>query len=198
MSEPGRAVPAQLSNHAKPRTDAHVESAVIQELLHNAALLHDDVLDGGCIRRGVPTINQRQGNRTTVLLGDLLDIAGDGEALRKTLGTDLCGAKLTLPLIHALQALPESRRASLLLKLRSRSATAGELLTVFRGTGSIEYVLRRPMDYADEALDALHHVPETPAKTALMDVPRWIVQEAEGGTTISDRGSSVPLFHSQS
>jgi len=71
------------------------------ELLHNATLLHDDVLDEGHVRRGVPTVNRRWGSRPAVLFGDLLDIAGDGQALHKTLGTDLRGAKPTLPLIHA-------------------------------------------------------------------------------------------------
>lgn len=50
----------------------HIRAAVILELVHSASLLHDDVLDHGCLRRGVPTVNRRRGNRVAVLLGDLV------------------------------------------------------------------------------------------------------------------------------
>ena len=53
-------------------TDEHVRVAAIIEMIHNATLLHDDVIDEGRIRRGVPTINSLWGNETAVLLGDLL------------------------------------------------------------------------------------------------------------------------------
>ena len=53
-------------------TDEHVRVAAIIEMIHNATLLHDDVIDEGRIRRGLPTINTLWGNETAVLLGDLL------------------------------------------------------------------------------------------------------------------------------
>ncbi|MBN2315892.1 MAG: polyprenyl synthetase family protein [Sedimentisphaerales bacterium] len=53
-------------------TDEHVRVAAIIEMMHNATLLHDDVIDEGRIRRGAPTINSLWGNETAVLLGDLL------------------------------------------------------------------------------------------------------------------------------
>lgn len=53
-------------------TDEHVRAAAIIEMMHNATLLHDDVIDEGQTRRGLPTINSLWGNETAVLLGDLL------------------------------------------------------------------------------------------------------------------------------
>ena len=53
-------------------TDRHIRVAAIIEMMHNATLLHDDVIDEGRIRRGAPTINSLWGNETAVLLGDLL------------------------------------------------------------------------------------------------------------------------------
>jgi len=53
-------------------TDEHVRVAAIIEMMHNATLLHDDVIDDGRIRRGAPTINSLWGNEKAVLLGDLL------------------------------------------------------------------------------------------------------------------------------
>lgn len=40
------------------------------EMLHNASLIHDDVVDETSLRRGVETINARMGNHIAVLVGD--------------------------------------------------------------------------------------------------------------------------------
>lgn len=40
------------------------------EMLHNASLIHDDVVDETALRRGVETINSRMGNHIAVLVGD--------------------------------------------------------------------------------------------------------------------------------
>jgi octaprenyl-diphosphate synthase len=53
-------------------TDRHIQVAAIIEMMHNATLLHDDVMDEGQKRRGLPTINSRCGNEIAVLLGDFL------------------------------------------------------------------------------------------------------------------------------
>ena len=53
-------------------TEKHILAAAIFEMIHNATLLHDDVVDEGESRRGVPTINSVHGNESAVLLGDFL------------------------------------------------------------------------------------------------------------------------------
>jgi len=53
-------------------TDRHILVAAIVEMIHNATLLHDDVIDEGQKRRGLPTINSLWGNESAVLLGDFL------------------------------------------------------------------------------------------------------------------------------
>lgn len=53
-------------------TDEHIQVAAMVEMLHDATLLHDDVLDDGQTRRGVPTINRVWGNESAVLLGDFV------------------------------------------------------------------------------------------------------------------------------
>lgn len=53
-------------------TDQHIQVAAIIEMIHNATLLHDDVMDEGQKRRGLPTINSLCGNEIAVLLGDFL------------------------------------------------------------------------------------------------------------------------------
>ncbi len=46
------------------------DGAVALELLHNASLMHDDVIDGSDRRRGAATINRIWDNKVAVLMGD--------------------------------------------------------------------------------------------------------------------------------
>ena len=55
-----------------PPITALTDVAVAAELIHSASLLHDDVVDHGSLRRGLPTANARWGNTVAVLAGDLL------------------------------------------------------------------------------------------------------------------------------
>lgn len=64
--------------------------AVCIEMLHNASLLHDDVIDRADTRRGQPSVNSHWSNAIAVLAGDyllaqvmhLLDEVGDDNATR--------------------------------------------------------------------------------------------------------------------
>lgn len=42
------------------------------ELLHTATLVHDDLIDGSLLRRGIPTINSQWSPAATVLTGDFI------------------------------------------------------------------------------------------------------------------------------
>jgi len=42
------------------------------ELLHTATLVHDDLIDGALLRRGVPTLNSKWTSAATVLTGDFI------------------------------------------------------------------------------------------------------------------------------
>lgn len=63
-----------------PVTDKVLRAAASVELLHNASLIHDDVVDGSTIRRGRPTVNAMWDNHIAVLVGDFfcfhIDAAG--------------------------------------------------------------------------------------------------------------------------
>ena len=50
----------------------HYRVGAILELIHNATLLHDDVIDCSDLRRGRPTANAHWGDLSAVLLGDVL------------------------------------------------------------------------------------------------------------------------------
>lgn len=53
-------------------TPKHRRLAEITEMIHTASLVHDDVVDESEVRRGVPTVHSRFGNRVAVLAGDFL------------------------------------------------------------------------------------------------------------------------------
>ncbi len=50
----------------------HRRLAEITEMIHTASLVHDDVVDESALRRNVPTVHSRFGNRVAVLAGDFL------------------------------------------------------------------------------------------------------------------------------
>jgi octaprenyl-diphosphate synthase len=58
------------ANGIRPSVRRAAAAAV--ELIHAASLLHDDVIDGGLLRRGVPTFWKAHGTSGAILLGDLL------------------------------------------------------------------------------------------------------------------------------
>lgn len=71
-----RPVMALLAARATGQTDQarnpHQLLAMAVEILHTATLIHDDIIDGAHLRRGLPTVNQKWGLRTSVLTGDFL------------------------------------------------------------------------------------------------------------------------------
>ncbi|MBQ8703055.1 MAG: polyprenyl synthetase family protein [Bacteroidales bacterium] len=93
--------PRMLLAAAATLGDDHLRSqrtlflAVAVEMLHNASLLHDDVIDHASSRRGQPSVNSRWGSAVAVLVGDylltqimeLLDQTGDSDATRKVNAT---------------------------------------------------------------------------------------------------------------
>jgi len=51
---------------------AVVKTAAIVEMIHAASLLHDDVIDDAYTRRAKPSLNALYGNKTAIMLGDIL------------------------------------------------------------------------------------------------------------------------------
>ena len=49
-----------------------VKTAAVVEMIHTASLLHDDVIDDAYVRRSKPSLNALYGNKTAIMLGDIL------------------------------------------------------------------------------------------------------------------------------
>ncbi len=92
--------------------------AVAVELVHAASLLHDDVVDEGKWRRGIPTANARWGNSTAVL-------AGDWVLTQAVLEIAPLGPSITIAAIETVAEMTEA--AILEVEARGDSALTPEL-----------------------------------------------------------------------
>jgi len=61
---------AQLCGYKDGNRDINLAACI--ELIHNATLLHDDVIDNSQLRRGIKTANSIWGNQSSILVGDYL------------------------------------------------------------------------------------------------------------------------------
>lgn len=64
-----------------PADDKVLASAAAVELLHNASLIHDDVVDNSMTRRSRPTVNAVWDNHIAVLVGDFFTSSAMQEAI---------------------------------------------------------------------------------------------------------------------
>ncbi len=64
-----------------PVTDKVLSAAAAVELLHNASLIHDDVVDNSPTRRGAPSINSVWDNHIAVLVGDFFTSSAMQQAI---------------------------------------------------------------------------------------------------------------------
>ena len=75
----GKRLRAKLILKIAGVSEASLKLAAIVELIHAASLLHDDVIDDAFTRRGESSINARFGNKTAIMLGDILYSKGFSE-----------------------------------------------------------------------------------------------------------------------
>jgi octaprenyl-diphosphate synthase len=53
-------------------TDLHIALGAAVEMIHNATLIHDDVVDGSDMRRGMPSLHSVWSDKASILMGDYL------------------------------------------------------------------------------------------------------------------------------
>jgi octaprenyl-diphosphate synthase len=102
---------------------------------------------------------------------DILDYEGTG-LTGKTVGNDIKEKKITLPLIHALEQSPASRKKQILGIVRIRKKTKAEISEVINFVmdyGGIEYAELKMNQYRDKALAILDSYPESDVKESLKD-----------------------------
>ncbi|WP_263832978.1 polyprenyl synthetase family protein [Sulfurospirillum oryzae] len=78
----GKRLRAKLILKIAGVSEDSLKLAAIVELIHAASLLHDDVIDDAYTRRGEDSINALFGNKTAIMLGDILYSKGFSELTR--------------------------------------------------------------------------------------------------------------------
>lgn len=68
----GVVAPMRSGNGSRALHAKAVQLAAAVEMIHTATLLHDDVIDGASLRRGLSTLNAKWGDTLSVLSGDYL------------------------------------------------------------------------------------------------------------------------------
>src|SRR5947207_2381151 len=113
------------------RARGRVSLALVTEMVHSATLLHDDVIDDGLTRRGLPAPRVAYGNGVSVIAGDWLLAASLDLALR----ADAPGA---LPaLVRTLRQLVEGESRQIALRGRTDFTADDALQIAHLKTGSL-------------------------------------------------------------
>ncbi len=111
------------------------------------------------------------------VVDDILDYTEDESVTGKPSGNDLREHKVTLPLIAALPSLSPAARQQveqLFAADAPTDAAIQDVVGIVADAGGIEYARRRGEQYAQEAEDALLGVPDSPARTALVEAIAYV------------------------
>jgi octaprenyl-diphosphate synthase len=102
---------------------------------------------------------------------DILDYEGTG-LTGKTVGNDIKEKKITLPLIHALEQSPNSKKRHILNIVRNKRKTRteiGEVITFVIDYGGLDYAELKMNQYRDKALAILDSYPDSEVKESLKE-----------------------------
>ena len=129
-------------------------------------------------RQAVTRFGERLGMAFQVA-DDLLDYTEHQEMTGKPSGLDLKEHKVTLPLIAALREMPASARArvdALFASVEPEDEAIAEVVGIVRDHGGLEYARRRADQFSHEAEEALAELPESAARSALLDSIAYVVE----------------------
>lgn len=112
------------------------------------------------------------------LIDDLLDYSADGETLGKNVGDDLNEGKPTLPLLHAMRNGTTEQSAMIRKAIEEGNGRhlLEPVLEAMATCGSLEWTRTRAEEEADKAIAALHSLPDTPWREALIALSHIAVQ----------------------
>lgn len=102
---------------------------------------------------------------------DILDYEGTG-LTGKTVGNDIKERKITLPLIHALEQVPSSKKKHILAIVKNKKKTKSDITEVINfvtDNGGLEYAEIKMNQYRDKALAVLDSYPDSDVKESLRE-----------------------------
>lgn len=103
------------------------------------------------------------------LVDDIMDYSSSADEMGKNLGDDLAEGKPTLPLLYAMWNGTESQSALIRNAIETGNGMSHleEILTAIKETRALEYAKEQALKAKQQALDALHLIPESEYKEAL-------------------------------
>ncbi len=111
------------------------------------------------------------------LADDVLDYVSVEEEFGKEKGVDLKEGKITLPLLYALErCTPAERNIIYDGTISARRDIFLKVLEVLKKYGAIDYALGLAAERSKAARDSLGVLPESPAKTALLQLSDYVIQ----------------------
>ena len=113
------------------------------------------------------------------LMDDTLDYVSEEATLGKAIGKDLNEGKITLPLIHTLQACSKAERdhlTQIILDPDRRQADLGYLLKMVQDCGGIAYTNQRAEEFVAKAHASLSLFPSSKEKEALLAVSDYTIR----------------------
>jgi octaprenyl-diphosphate synthase len=114
------------------------------------------------------------------LADDLLDFTAEEEILGKAAGADLLEGKLTLPLILLREKEPEIRRQmeNIMHEGNYENVSRESLTEKLESYGLLEETRNRAYTFAGEALKNLAVLPKTEYRSALEEIPGYMIQRS--------------------
>lgn len=106
---------------------------------------------------------------------DLLDYAGT-ETVGKPLGVDILEQKITMPLLGAMNSVApeeETRVRGLIRDIPDHPEYRDDIVDFVKANGGLEYAAGRLEQFVSEAVESLEVLPESEAKTALVELARY-------------------------
>ena len=114
---------------------------------------------------------------TFQLIDDALDYCSTAQTIGKNIGDDLADGKATLPLLHVLKHGTEAQKSTVRISLAEGTLQfLPEILDAIAKTGAIEYTKSVAANEAELAISALHVLPDSVYKTALIELAEYAVQ----------------------
>jgi octaprenyl-diphosphate synthase len=110
---------------------------------------------------------------------DLIDYTEASETTGKPTGLDLKEHKVTLPLIAALRVMKPAERArvdALFANENPSDSEVGDVIRIVTDNGGLEYARQQGIVFAEQARQALSGLPDTVARTALLESISYVME----------------------
>lgn len=164
----------QLINKHNPDCS---EQNYMQVIQNKTAILFEAAANCGAILSGADSATESALKKFGMHIGiafqlidDVLDYAGDSDAMGKNIGDDLAEGKPTLPLIHAMEHKSAEQADLIKTCIRSEEISAEQLskvINIVRDGDAISYTRAKAEQQAQLALEALSVLPQSEFKSAL-------------------------------